>query len=83
MMPDQMDTDQQPDPFETLSPREAEVARLIAEDLSDKEIANILQISPKTVQAYLERIKHKLGLAEAHLSRRRAIRRIIEGRPAA
>jgi FixJ family two-component response regulator len=33
-----------------LSPREMEVARLVAEDLTDKEIANILRISIRTVQ---------------------------------
>lgn len=62
----------------TLSPREAEVARLVAEDLSDKEIASILQISPRTVQAYLDRIASKLCTHDSKYSRRRAITRWVE-----
>lgn len=61
-----------------LSPREMEVARLVAEDLADKEIADILRISIRTVQCYLDRIAQKIGAAQASVARRRAIRQWIE-----
>ena len=61
-----------------LSAREMEVARLIAEDLADKEVADILQISIRTVQCYLDRIAHKIGAAHATVARRRAIRVWVE-----
>lgn len=62
----------------TLSPRELEVARLVGEDLSDKEIAAILRISIRTVQRHLERMVDKIGAKGSTLSRRRAIRRWVE-----
>lgn len=65
-----------------LSPREAEVARLVAEDLTDKEIAQILQISARTVQAYLDRIAAKLHTQDSKYSRRRAITRWVESNEA-
>ncbi len=61
-----------------LSPREAEVARLIAEGLSDDEIAQILIVSVRTVHSYLDRIGKKI---EAHLKpnrRRRVIREWVK-----
>jgi DNA-binding NarL/FixJ family response regulator len=61
-----------------LSPREMEVARLVAEDLTDKEIANLLVISIRTVQKYLERIARKVGAGESEFTRRRAIARWVE-----
>lgn len=57
-----------------LSPREQEVARLVAERLSDDEIANILTISVRTVQTYLDRIGKKLDAAKDASARRRVIR---------
>ncbi len=57
-----------------LSPREQEVARLVAEDLADKEIAAILRISIRTVQQYLDRIAKKIKAEESRRSRRGAIR---------
>lgn len=55
-----------------------EVARLVAEDLSDKEIAPLLQISVRTVQNYLDRIGKKIGAEHSELSRRRLIARWVE-----
>ncbi len=49
------------DPVE-LSDREAEVLRLIAHGLSNKEIAARLDISGKTVETYKARAMEKLGL---------------------
>lgn len=60
-----------------LSARELEVARLIAEDLSDKIIADILSISPRTVQEYLERIAKKLRTGSSPDRRREAIRNYV------
>ena len=61
-----------------LSAREMEVARLVAEDLADKEIASILVISVRTVQNYLDRVSKKIGASESSVARRRAIRLWIE-----
>lgn len=57
-----------------LSRRELEVARLVAEGLSDDEIGQILLISVRTVQSYLDRIGKKLGVDQQPHRRRRAIR---------
>ena len=55
-----------------LSPREMQVAELVADDLSDKEIAMILRLKVRTVHEYLDRIGRKLGAAR--WARRRIIR---------
>lgn len=44
-----------------LSVRETEIIVLIANGLSDKEIAKKLDISPRTIQTYVTRICSKLG----------------------
>ena len=46
----------------TLSPREREVLKLIASGLSSKTIARELDISPKTVETYRNRLMSKLNL---------------------
>ncbi len=48
--------------YGTLSPREQEVMRLMAEDFSNREIAEKLYISPKTVENHRTNIMNKLGL---------------------
>jgi DNA-binding CsgD family transcriptional regulator len=45
-----------------LSPRELEVVRLVAEDLTNAEIAERLVISPRTVTTHLDRIYAKLEI---------------------
>ncbi len=47
-----------------LTPRELEVLRLIANGLSNSEIATSLVISPETVKTYVSRILAKLGLRD-------------------
>jgi predicted ATPase/DNA-binding CsgD family transcriptional regulator len=44
-----------------LSPREREVAELVAEGLSNVEIASTLVISKRTVESHVDHIKRKLG----------------------
>jgi two-component system, NarL family, nitrate/nitrite response regulator NarL len=46
-----------------LSPREQEIARLIAKGLPNKTIAAVLDISPWTVSTHLRRIFTKLGVS--------------------
>lgn len=45
-----------------LSPRDREVAILVCEGRTAKEIGRVLELSPRTVEAYLARIKHKLAV---------------------
>ena len=49
-------------PVLKLSVREFEIARMICDDLSDKEIAHRLQVEVSTVRTYLKRIFEKLGV---------------------
>lgn len=51
-----------PDPRESLTPREREVARLLAQGHSDRQIANMLAISPRTVAVHVQHVLAKLGL---------------------
>ncbi|MBP6508824.1 MAG: response regulator transcription factor, partial [Opitutaceae bacterium] len=48
----------------TLSPREIEVARLVTEGLSSKEIASQLGLSVRTVEKHRANIMDKLGVRE-------------------
>lgn len=47
-----------------LTPRELDVLGLVAQGLTNKEIARRLQISPATVKAHVERIISKMGVAD-------------------
>jgi DNA-binding CsgD family transcriptional regulator len=51
------------EPWRPLTVREFEVARLIAEGLTNAEIAGDLSIAPKTASAHVEHILAKLGVA--------------------
>ena len=64
-------------PSEDLSPRETDVLRLIADGLSNKEIATKLSISVTTAQTHRNRIMQKLGLHTSVELVRYAIRRGI------
>ena len=46
-----------------LTPREAEIARFVAEGLSNKQIARKATISEATVKIHLHRAYRKLGIA--------------------
>lgn len=52
------------DPLEVLSPREKEVALLLAEGDSHKEIADKLDITVRTIKAHATAIYHKLGIKD-------------------
>jgi DNA-binding NarL/FixJ family response regulator len=62
-------------PGEILTPRETEVVKLIAEAHSTKEIAELLTISPKTVERHRANILQKLGMSDRVQLTRYAIRR--------
>ncbi len=48
--------------IEVLSPRELDVARLLPAGRTNQEIANLLFLSPKTVEVHVSRILSKTGL---------------------
>jgi two-component system response regulator NreC len=50
------------DRYETLSEREREIFQLIAEARTNKEVAELLQISPATVETHRARILQKLDI---------------------
>ena len=45
-----------------LSPRETDILKLIAQGLSNKEIARSLDIGPETVKSHLKSVFTKLGV---------------------
>jgi DNA-binding CsgD family transcriptional regulator len=49
--------------WESLTPAERDVIRLVCDGLANKEIATRLFVSPKTVQAHLTHVYTKLGLS--------------------
>ena len=49
-------------PDNGLSSREEEVLNLLADGLTDREIAENLQISPRTVETHVSNVLHKLGV---------------------
>ncbi len=51
--------------IEGLSDRELQVFRMLGEGLNNKEIAQRLELSPKTVETYRDNIKRKLGLPDS------------------
>jgi DNA-binding NarL/FixJ family response regulator len=65
----------QPVREDPLTPREAEVVKLIGEGHSSKEIAQTLVISEKTVERHRANILEKLGLRDRVDLTRYAIRR--------
>jgi len=51
-------------PIESLSFREREVLQLVVEGKSSKEIAEVIHLSPKTVESYRSRLMGKLGVKD-------------------
>ena len=64
-------------PFSRLSPREFQIVQLLAESKSNKEVANILNISVKTVEGHRSHIMEKLGFHSVTELVRYAIRNHI------
>ena len=62
------------DPLSILSPREFEVFLLLADSKSVNEIAELLNLSPKTVGHHYTHLKNKLGLNDIASLTRLAIR---------
>ena len=62
----------------SLSPREDELLRLLADGLTDREIAERLVISPRTVETHVSNVLHKLEVR----NRAQAARRYREAREA-
>lgn len=60
---------------EPLSPRERQVLQLIAEGKTTKEVAGVLNISPKTAETHRTRLMEKLDIHETAGLVRYAIRR--------
>jgi DNA-binding NarL/FixJ family response regulator len=61
-------------PTELLSDRELEVFELLGRGRGTRQIADLLRVSVKTVQAYCARIKEKLNLTSATELLREAVR---------
>jgi DNA-binding NarL/FixJ family response regulator len=61
--------------YDPLTPREAEVVKLVAEGLTSREIADTLVVSPKTVDRHRANVLEKLGLRDRVDLTRYAIRR--------
>jgi DNA-binding CsgD family transcriptional regulator len=61
----------------TLSPREHEIARMVAKGYANKTIATVLDISSWTVGTYLRRIFAKLGVS----TRAAMVARLLEQGP--
>lgn len=47
----------------TLPPRQAQVARLLKRGLTQRQVADIMEISPRTVEHHVAKIREKTGLA--------------------
>jgi DNA-binding NarL/FixJ family response regulator len=70
------------DPYETLTERERQVLKLVAEGRSNKEVAAFLDISVKTAMTHREHVMKKLGLHNRTELTRFALRRgIITAEP--
>ncbi len=51
-------------PLERLSTRERQIMQMVVEGKSSVEIADILALSPKTVETYRSRLMTKLGIKD-------------------
>ena len=60
-----------------MTPREAEVLLWISQEKSNRDIAAILELSPRTVNKHLEQIFTKLGVENRTAAAALAIRTIV------
>jgi NarL family two-component system response regulator LiaR len=70
-----------PEPGPELTPRENEVLALLADGMSNKEIAEELIISVKTVKTHVSNILQKLHLSDRNQARFWALQRDMDDRP--
>jgi predicted ATPase/DNA-binding CsgD family transcriptional regulator len=61
--------------IEPLTDRELDVLRLMADDLSNQEMAERLVLSPTTIKWYTQQVYGKLGIHESGQKRRQAVAR--------
>lgn len=66
------------EPMEDLTDRELEVFELIGNGMTTKQIAEHLELSPKTIESYRENIKSKLSLENAAKLQQRAVQWVVE-----
>jgi predicted ATPase/DNA-binding CsgD family transcriptional regulator len=67
--------------WDSLTPTELDVVRLVGEGLPNKDVATRLFVSPRTVQSHLRHVYNKLGLASrVQLAQEAARRNGIPGR---
>jgi RNA polymerase sigma factor (sigma-70 family) len=67
-------SEQEPDLFSKLTPREREIAYLTPQGLTIKEIAERISVSPETVKQHLKNIREKTRLKKADLAIQAAAR---------
>ena len=67
-------------PMELLSNRELEAFELIGQGQTTEKIADLMNVSPKTVETYRARIKEKLGISNVTELVQRAAQWVLESK---
>lgn len=70
--------DEAQSPLENLSDRELEVFELIGKGMTTREVADSLNLSPKTIETYRENLKLKLNLGNANQLVCAAVHHLLE-----
>lgn len=65
--------------WESLTRAEMDVVRLVVEGLSNREVAERLFVSPRTVETHLAHVFTKLGISSRRELRSQAVRRVLGG----
>ncbi|MCS6899577.1 MAG: response regulator transcription factor [Myxococcales bacterium] len=73
--PSALDLRSSTDDLERLTPREREILRLVAQGNTNRQIGELLGLSPKTVDAHRTNLMRKLDLHDAQALTRFAVRR--------
>jgi DNA-binding NarL/FixJ family response regulator len=67
-------------PIDSLSDRELEAFRLMGEGMPTESIAEIMHVSPKTVETFRARIKEKMGISNLTELIQRAAQWVVESK---